>query len=72
MIPTVARHHGGWNRIRQVPDPDCLRAIREGARLTRRALAARAGCRKEFVYQIETGVEPCSERLLRVYEEVRA
>lgn len=71
MIPTVPRHHGGWRRTRRVPDPVCLRAIRERAGLSRRALAERVGVRESFIYTVERGTNPCSQRLLRAYEELQ-
>jgi hypothetical protein len=73
MIPTIARAHRGWRRIRRVPDPDCLRSIRDGARLTRRAIAERAGVRKEFVPEPDQArIRECVQKLralLAEYEE---
>jgi transcriptional regulator with XRE-family HTH domain len=57
--------------VRQVPDPQCLRAVRERAGKTRRQVAERAGVRKEYIYQVERGTWPCSSRVLHAYEELR-
>lgn len=55
------------NKSKPLTTGEELRARRQAAGLTQRALAEQIGCAQSLVSQLETGTRPVSEKVVRKY-----
>lgn len=59
-------------RTRTVPDPAHLKRLRKACKLSLTRVGWLAGCSARYIAMVESGEEPCSQRILTAYYELEA